>query len=258
MTAEASPWFLGGTTRGVRRLRLFCLPFAGGNASAYSSWQAAIDPAIEVVPVQLPGHGGRIREAPFQTMDEMAQGLADAMVRRLDLPYAVFGHSMGALLAFETLRRLRARGALMPAALFVSARRAPHLPPSRPPLHVLSDAELIGELRALNGTPDVVLADRELLDLLLPVIRADLKAVETYRFREAQAFDCPIHAFGGVGDSIPEEDLRAWSRHAAADFSLRMYAGDHFYLNDHRMPLLRALESVCQVTHRATHGEALS
>ncbi|MFG1241403.1 thioesterase II family protein [Xanthobacter versatilis] len=258
MNAEPSPWFLGGATRGGRRLRLFCLPFAGGNASAYTQWQAAIDPAIEVVPVQLPGHGGRIREAPLQAMDDMAQGLADAMVRRLDLPYAVFGHSMGALLAFEALRRLRERGALMPAALFVSARRAPHLPPSRPPLHVLSDAELVGELRALNGTPDVVLADRELLDLLLPVIRADLKAVETYRFREAQAFDFPIHAFGGARDSIDEEDLRAWSRYSTSGFSLRMYAGDHFYLNDHRMSLLRALESLCRVTHRETHGEVLS
>ncbi|MDI4656775.1 thioesterase II family protein [Xanthobacter autotrophicus] len=248
MSCEPSPWFLGGATRGARRLRLFCLPFAGGNASAYAPWQAAIDPAIEVVPVQLPGHGGRIREAPFQTMDEMAEGLADAMVRRLDLPYAVFGHSMGALLAFETLRRLRARGASMPAVLFVSARRAPHLPPSRPPLHVLSDAELVGELRALNGTPDVVLGDRELLDLLLPVIRADLKAVETYRFREAQAFDFPIHAFGGTGDSIAEEDLRAWSRQSTAGFSLTLYGGDHFYLNDHRIPLLRSLESSCGLT----------
>ncbi|MDI4664963.1 alpha/beta fold hydrolase [Xanthobacter autotrophicus] len=232
----------------MRRLRLFCLPFAGGNASAYAPWQAAINPAIEVVPVQLPGHGARIREAPFETMDDMADGMADAMARRLDAPYAVFGHSMGALLAFETLRRLRARGAPAPVELFVSARRAPHLPPSRPPLHVLSDADLVAELRALNGTPDVVLGDRELLDLLLPVIRADLKAVETYRFRAAAPFDFPIHAFGGTRDSIPEEDLRAWSRHSTSVFSLALYPGDHFYLNDHRIPLLRSLESLCGLT----------
>lgn len=254
MTTEPSPWFLGSAPRGGRRFRLFCLPFAGGNASFYAPWQAIIDPVIEVVPVQLPGHGGRIREAPVQTMDEMAQGLADAMALRLDLPYAVFGHSMGALLAFETLRRLRARGALMPVVLVVSARRAPHLPPSRPPLHVLSDAELVGELRALNGTPDVVLGDRELLDLLLPVIRADLKAVETYRFREAPAFDFPIHACGGARDGIDEEELRAWSRHSTSGFSLRMHVGDHFYLNDQRIPLLRSLEALCRVTH----GEALA
>ncbi|MFG1304612.1 alpha/beta fold hydrolase [Xanthobacter autotrophicus] len=248
MNIEPSPWFLGRARRETPRFRLFCLPFAGGNASFYTSWQAVIDPAIDVVPVQLPGHGGRIREAPLETMDEMADGLADAMVRRLDLPYAVFGHSMGALLAFETLRRLRARGALMPAALFVSARRAPHLPPSRPPLHVLSDAELVGELRALNGTPDVVLGDRELLDLLLPVIRADLTAVETYRFREILPFNFPIHAFGGSADSIAEDALQAWSRHATSGFSMRLFPGDHFYLNDHRLSVLLALGSLCPVT----------
>ena len=128
MTVHSSPWFLGSGTGPARSVRLFCLPFAGGSAAAYAPWQAAINPRFEVVPVQLPGHGGRIREAPLQTMTAMAAALADAMAPRLDRPYAVFGHSMGALLGFETLRRLRARGGPAPVALCVSARRAPHLP----------------------------------------------------------------------------------------------------------------------------------
>lgn len=229
-----------------RAVRLFCLPFAGGSAAAYASWQAAIDPRFEVVPVQLPGHGGRIREAPLQSMTAMANALADAMAPRLDRPYAVFGHSMGALLGFETLRRLRARGAPAPVALCVSARRAPQLPARRPPLHLLSDAQLIDELRSLNGTPDVVLGDRELLDLLLPVIRADLRAVETHVHRQETVLDCPIHAFGGERDSITEDDLRAWSEQTTGNSSVTLYPGDHFYLNDHRARLLRALEALCR------------
>lgn len=245
MNVHPSPWFLGSGPLGARSVRLFCLPFAGGSAAAYAPWQGAIDPRFEVIPVQLPGHGGRIREAPLQTMTAMATALADAMAPRLDRPYAVFGHSMGALLGFETLRRLRSQGAPAPVALCVSARRAPQLPAKRPPLHLLSDAQLIDELRRLNGTPDVVLRDQELLDLLLPVIRADLRAVETHVYRAATLFDFPIHAFGGERDSITEEDLRAWSLQTTAKSTVTLFPGDHFYLNDDRAPLLRALETLC-------------
>ncbi len=245
MTPQPSPWFLGGTPGVARPMRLFCLPFAGGSAAAYAAWQAAVDPRFEVCAVQLPGHGGRIREAPIQTMDALAVALAEAMMPRLDRPYAIFGHSMGALLGFETLRRLRAMGAPAPVALCVSARRAPHLPATRPPLHVLSDALLIEELRSLNGTPDVVLGDRELLELMLPVIRADLRAVETHVHREDAPLDCPIHAFGGIRDIISEDELRAWSEHTTAASRVTMYPGDHFYLNPHRATLLRAIETLC-------------
>lgn len=229
----------------MQAMRLFCLPFAGGSAAAYASWQGAIGPRFAVEAVQLPGHGGRIREPLFQSMEAMAAALADAMAPRLDRPYAIFGHSMGALLGFETLRRLRAMGAPAPVALFVSARRAPHLPATRPSLHLLPEGQLIEELRRLNGTPEVVLGDRELLELMLPVIRADLRAVETHVHADEERFDFPIHAFGGTRDTISEAELRGWSQQTQGASSATLYPGDHFYLNPHRASLLQAIVRLC-------------
>ncbi|WP_188607495.1 thioesterase II family protein [Chelatococcus reniformis] len=238
MTAMTSPWILGPTATPARPARLFCLPFAGGSAAAYVPWRRIAAADIEVIPVQLPGRGGRIRERPLRHLDDVVAQLAAALRPALDRPYAMFGHSMGALLAFETLRALRDDGAPPPAALFVSARRAPHLPPHRAPMHLLSDADLLGELKALNGTPESVFDDQEFVDLLLPIFRADLTAVETHVYRPGAPLDCPIHAFGGDTDRVTEADLAAWAEETRVFSGVTMYSGHHFYLNDHREALI--------------------
>lgn len=220
---DASPWFLGFPAAAESPARLFCLPYAGGSAAAYMPWRRAADPRLGIIPVQLPGRGGRIREAPLH---------------RLDRPYALFGHSLGALLAFETQRRLRDLGAPAPVALFVSARAAPHLPRRRPPLHRLSDDDLIRELKTLDGTPAAVFEDPELVALMLPILRADLAAVETHEFRHDDPLDCPIHAFGGDADSVTAEDLDGWRAHTRAFSGVTLYPGGHFYQNAHRTALV--------------------
>ncbi|MEO1103253.1 MAG: alpha/beta fold hydrolase [Pseudomonadota bacterium] len=237
MVTDNQKWFLTGE-REERPKRLFCLPYAGGSAAAYARWRNTVDPRIDLVPVQLPGRGARIREKPIDRIDTLARQLADAMTSRLDRPFALFGHSMGSVLAFETARALRHAGAPMPSALFVSARRGPQTISNRPPLHSLPDTELVARLHALGGTPAAVLEDEEMLRLMLPVVRADLKAAETYEPSPEPPLGCPIHAFGGRQDQISEDALSAWSAVTTRGFALTMFDGGHFFLSEHSGAML--------------------
>lgn len=248
MSGADPSWFLAATSE-ERPTRIFCIPYAGGSAAAYARWRTLADERVDLIPVQLPGRGARIRERPVDRLDRLAAMLAEALGPRLDRPFALFGHSMGALLAFETARTLRRTGQPLPAALFVSARRAPQRPSRRPPLHQLSDTELIAELRALDGTPPAVLEDEELLGLMLPIVRADLKAVETHDHHPEPPLDCPIRAFGGTRDSIAPDDLRAWSVQTTRGFALTMFDGGHFFLNTHYEAMLRIMTGVMAGTH---------
>lgn len=243
MSGADPSWFPAAAT-GERPTRIFCIPYAGGSAAAFARWRAVADERVELIPVQLPGRGARIRERPVDRLDRLAAMLAEALGPRLDRPFALFGHSMGALLAFETARTLRRTGLPVPAALFVSARRAPQRASMRPPLHRLSDAQLIAELRALDGTPAAVLEDEELLGLMLPIVRADLKAVETHHYEAEPRLDCPIRAFGGTRDSIAPDDLSAWSEQTTRGFGLTMFDGGHFFLNTHYEAMLQIMTDV--------------
>jgi medium-chain acyl-[acyl-carrier-protein] hydrolase len=224
------------------RLRLFCIAHAGGGASAFRGWADALPPEVEVCPVQLPGRENRIMEPPFDRADPLVQALADAVEPYLSLPFALFGHSNGALIGFELARTLRARGRPGPAHFFASGRRAPHLPADRAPIHQLPEAEFLADLQELGGLPDELLAHRELLSLLVPTLRADVAIHETYEFTEQAPLDCPITAYGGLKDpKVSRAQMEAWARHTRGAFVLRMFPGGHFFLQDDRPVLLRTL-----------------
>jgi medium-chain acyl-[acyl-carrier-protein] hydrolase len=226
------------------RLRLFCLPHAGGGASAFRGWADVLPADVEVCPVQLPGRENRIAEPAFDRLEPLVEALADAIDGYLDRPFALFGHSNGALMAFELSRTLRARGRPGPAHLFASGRRAPDLPADSDPIHALPEAELLGELQRLGGLPPQLLEHRELLELLVPLLRADVAIHETYHFSEQAPLDCPITAYGGVADpKVSRAQLEAWGRHGAPPFTVRMVPGGHFYLQDDRAATLRTLSS---------------
>jgi len=216
-------------------LRLFCFPYAGGGASAYRGWAASLPADVEVCPVQLPGRESRLREPAFVRPEPLVLALADVLQPLLDLPYAFFGHSLGALIAFELARELRRRAQPLPVHLFVSARRAPQVPARERPIHDLPEEEFLAELRKLKGTPEEVLQHAELMRLLGPVLRADFAVNETYAYVAGEPLDLGISAFGGLGDEeVTREDLAQWSDHTRGPFRLRMLPGDHFFLHSGR------------------------
>lgn len=225
-------------------MRLFCIAHAGGGASMFRGWADALPPEVEVCPVQLPGRENRIMEPPFDRAEPLVEALADAVQPYLGLPFALFGHSNGALIGFELARTLRARGRRGPVHLFASGRRAPDVPAERAPTHALPEPEFLDTLRELGGLPAELLEHRELLSLLVPTLRADVAIHETYQFTEQAPLECSITAYGGLTDPrVRPPQLEAWARHTAGAFVLRMFPGGHFYLQDDRPLLLRTLAS---------------
>jgi medium-chain acyl-[acyl-carrier-protein] hydrolase len=224
------------------RLRLFCFPYAGSGASIFRTWSDALPGDVEVCPVQFPGHGTRLLEAPFTRLSSLVQALGQAMAPLLDKPFAFFGHSLGALIGFDLARQLRKHRGVQPVRLFVSADRAPQIAPRERPIHALPDGEFLAELRRLDGIPAKVLDDAEIMRIMLPVLRADFAVYETYAYSTEPPLDCFISGFGGLRDRrVSRSDLEAWRDQTNASFSLRMFPGDHFFLNTVQPPLLQTL-----------------
>ena len=236
------PWLFCHQPRATARLRLFCFPYAGGGASLYRTWAKRLASSIEVCPVQLPGRENKLGEQPFTRLQPLVEAIADALFPLLDTPFAFFGHSMGAIISFELARQLRRDRGLEPEHLFVSGHRAPHLPSLEPPTFELPEPELVEELRRLNGTPQAALEHPELLELMLPVLRADMAVCQTYEYGDEPALRCPITAIGGLEDvDVSRQRLEAWREHTAAAFKLRMLPGDHFFLHSQQFELLRII-----------------
>jgi medium-chain acyl-[acyl-carrier-protein] hydrolase len=187
---------------------------------------------VEVCPVQLPGRESRLREPPLTRLEPLVPALLEGLSPFLDLPFAFFGHSMGALIAFELAHELARRGASGPRHLFVSARRAPRLPSREGPIANLPEPEFLVHLRELNGTPEEVLAHAELMELLLPLLRADFALHESFVYRAAEPLAVGISAFGGLADpDVTREDLAGWREETRGSFGLRMLPGDHFFIH---------------------------
>jgi medium-chain acyl-[acyl-carrier-protein] hydrolase len=231
LTERADPWIHG---RPVQRaqVRLFCLPYSGAGASVFRAWSGAFPASMEVRPVQLPGREDRLAEPAFRRMNDLAPAVVRAVLPYLDKPFAIFGHSLGALVGFEVARLLQAEHGVGPELLFASGHTAPHDSDHEAILHSLPDGELAQKLRELGGTPEAVLQHEELRRLLFPLLRADFEVCETYRYEPAEPLRCPILALGGLGDDdVSRESLEEWRRHTLAGFGLRMFPGDHFFLN---------------------------
>ena len=238
----SNPWLVHSRAAPRARLRLFCFPYSGSNAALFHAWQDELPAEIAVCPVQLPGRGARLGEPPFTQLAPLVRAVASALAEYFDQPFAFFGHSMGALLSFELARYLREHFRISPAHLIVSGHSAPQLPDRNPPIHALPHAAFIAKLREFNGTPSQVLDNSELLEIILPVLRADFAICETYRYEPDEPLACPISAFGGGADAyVSRDELAAWRAQTCATFSARVLPGDHFFINTTRALLLRAL-----------------
>lgn len=246
--AATSPWVVFPQRRPEARLRLFCLPYAGAGASAYHAWGKGLASEIEVASIQLPGRETRLREARFNRLTPLVETLAEQIDPYLDKPYAVFGHSLGALIAFELCRALRRRGRTAPTQLLVSARRAPQLPETDEPIHDLPQPAFVEIVqKRYNALPEVIRQDQELLDLFVPGLRADFEMLETYRYVEEEPLTCAIVAIGGRNDPrVNIEGLALWRRQTTGPFWSTTFDGGHFYLQPQRDALLSLLNQILQ------------
>lgn len=215
------------------RMDLVCLPFVGASASAYREWPAIMAPLAQVHAVQLPGRGPRWREPAVGSLTELLDTLQVIVAASVRRPFVLFGHSFGALLAFELSRRLRARGGPTPALLAVSGRVSPHAATATPPDPDAPSSWLIEHLRQLGGTPEAVLTDPELIELVLPALREDYRLLGTWRYQPEPPLDIPIVAYVGLDDaSAPLDAMIGWEQQTCADFDLVSLPGGHFYTSE--------------------------
>lgn len=246
---------MGDASRRVRTWRprphaqvaLVCFPWAGGNALAFRPWAASFPPEVEVAAAEYPGRSTREAEAPQGDVGALVDGLPDARELLRSRPFVVLGYSLGALVAYEWLRRLARTGGPRPLHFFACARRAPHLPGRHPPLHALPRAQLVDALRRrFDAIPDALLGEPELLERFVVPLCADLRAVETYEYLPGEPLDCPISAFGGRDDlDVSEPELAAWAAHTRGPLRAELLDAGHFFLGE---PRLRAavLEACAQ------------
>ncbi|MGA2031845.1 MAG: alpha/beta fold hydrolase [Thermoguttaceae bacterium] len=245
-SATTKAWLPFAKAGGHGALRLFCFHHAGGGASLFSRWLKGLAPQVEVLPVQLPGHQERLRERLHDRMPPLVDGLAEALLPELDVPFAFFGHSMGGLIAFQLARVLRQRHQLRPATLIVAGSPSPQGERPGPLLHQLPDGELIDSVqKRFGGIPAAIANHAEALRIFLPILRADLAVLENYHCQSEAELDCPILALAGTEDHcVSLAEVASWAKQTSAAFSLCTFPGGHFFLHDSvagRAAVLRAV-----------------
>lgn len=242
MALPTNSWFAFVKPNPTADLRLFCFPYAGGSAMTYRTWSDLLPRNIEVYPIELPGRGSRLREQPYKSMTPLVHDLGQALKPYLEKPYAFWGHSMGALIGFELARLFRRWQLPAPLQLFASGHTAPQVNSSHQPIYNLPEAEFLTELRQLEGTPEAVLNNQELMQLLIPMLRADFEVNETYAYMPEPPLSCPISVYGGADDrDVNRAALEAWREQTTADFALHIFAGGHFFLQSAQSQVLATL-----------------
>jgi medium-chain acyl-[acyl-carrier-protein] hydrolase len=250
-TLKNSIWIRKARPTSRAKLRLFCLPYAGGWSQIYRPWTDLLSNEIELCLVELPGRGPRLCEKPIDDLSTLIQEIAINIQPYLDQPFAFFGHSMGALLCFEITRLLRSRGYAYPEHLFLSGYRAPHLELECTPIYDLPEPKFIEEIRRLEGTPESVLVNAELRELVFPALRADFQAIETYRYQPGLPLSCPITVFGGLQDrGVDVTALEGWRPYTTGKFGLQLFSGNHFFLHEAQSQILQAIHEQLGVSNR--------
>ena len=238
--ARPASWFFKPAAKPDAAMRLFCFPCAGYGAAMYRSWQTLGPDWLEIIAVQPPGRANRLREAPLDTFEDLIASILPQISELTDLPYAFFGHSMGAIFAAELASAMLQKGLPAPEHLFLSARQPPNLPSPVGPLSHLDDDAFVQEVNQRYGAiPREIIEAPEVLELLLPALRADIRALERIQNRHIRTLPSSITALGGTDDRlVPQTLLEGWESWTDQAFEMRMFNGGHFYLDDQREALI--------------------
>jgi surfactin synthase thioesterase subunit len=219
----------------MEKMKLFCLPYAGGSAALYMKWKSFLHPSIHIVPIELAGRGKRLSEPFYSDIEQAVHDLYEKIKGELDeLPYALFGHSMGGLLAFELAHKIQLQGHIAPTIIFLSGKNPPHSQNQRD-IHHLPNKELINEIFKMGGTPKEILQHDELVEMLIPILRADFTLVENYRYnKRKEILDCDLVVMNGREDGLTQDsDMKEWSRYTKREMRTYHIDGGHFFINEH-------------------------
>lgn len=231
---SASRWFVRPNPKHSPRLRLVCLPYAGGSTSTYVPWAMHLPADVELVCVQPPGRASRMGERPHSEMSALVADLAAVFHGIAEKPYILFGHSLGSRVAYEFAQQCQRAGLPPPRLLIASGSRAPHFPVDRRSIHDLPEAEFIDKLRELNGTPEEVLSNEELIKFLIPLLRADFKIADLFQAAPSR-LPCPIVVLAGTEDEeVTEAAVEGWRELSNGQFDVHWIPGGHFFIEQTR------------------------
>jgi medium-chain acyl-[acyl-carrier-protein] hydrolase len=238
---DASRWFESLSAAEAPQ-RLFCFPYAGGDAQSFRGWQRHFAPEVDVCLAHLPGRGRRLGAPRFTRLQQLVEAIADVIGPKVEGPFAFYGHSMGAIISFELARELRRRNAGSPLHLFLSGRQAPGMRRIGPRMFALPEKEFIAELHKLNGTPMELFDDPQIKDLFIPLLRADFEMVDTYECSPGPPLACPMTVYGGSQDErAPVDSLNPWAMHTTAQCTVRILPGDHFFIQKQSSQFINVL-----------------
>jgi surfactin synthase thioesterase subunit len=243
--SKAGLWFVRPKKQKQVKLRLFCFPYAGGGPMVFSHWPKSLPNHIEVSSALLPGRHTRLREKPVEHWPQLIDSLETAIEPALDCPFVFFGHSFGGRIAYELAKRLQQQQKPMPAQLIISASRSPNISNDRPLMHDLPQAEFIQRVIAMKGTPAEVLDDKSILQIMEPMLRADIKLAELWGNAGDSPVDIPIAVFAGARDTIePPEQIREWARYTHRAFTYKQFPGDHFFIHSDEAEVMTAINAL--------------
>lgn len=215
-------------------MRLFCLPYAGGSEAIYYKWRKYLHPSIQLEPIELKGRGKRWSEFFYETLEEAVDDIFNVIKNKIcDDDYAIYGHSMGSLLAYELYYKINEMRVRKSKHIFFSGYEAPSMIKGKENTYTLPDYDFIKNVIDLGGTPEELMINKELRQISLPIIRSDFKIVETYSYQEREnKIECDVSILNGKQDSINLEEILAWKNHVCGGFKVYNFEGNHFFIND--------------------------
>jgi surfactin synthase thioesterase subunit len=237
-------WFVVPKPKPNAQLTLFCFPYAGGSANIFMQWANALPDNVELVIIQAPGRGARMLESLYSDMSTLVTELTKQISPLLYKPYLFFGHSLGSRVAFELMNQIQKMGYPLPQQFIASGSRGPQDSCLKKPIYHLPNDKFIQELANLNGTPKIILENRELMELVLPLLRADFEMADTYCYKGNARFNCPITILGGKDDSITIEQLHNWGQFFTKEKQILMLTGDHFFIDSHKELVIKEVNKV--------------